>query len=91
MARVDHVVKACLAAKLTIVLNIHHYLGEFGTCSGVADLAARIRWTGFIAREAEAHGFKWAYWEYRANFGGWDPSAQAWRRPLLDALLPPAR
>lgn len=67
------------------------FLGEFGTCSGVEDLAARVRWTSFIAREAEAHGFKWAYWEYQANFGIWDPQAQAWRRPLLDALLPPAK
>jgi endoglucanase len=67
------------------------FLGEFGACSGVADLAARVRWTGFIAREAEAQGFKWAYWEYQATFGIWDPKAQAWRRPLLDALIPPAR
>jgi endoglucanase len=67
------------------------YLGEFGTCSGVADLAARVRWTSFIAREAEAHGFKWAYWEYQANFGVWDPQARAWRRPLLEALLPTAK
>jgi len=67
------------------------FLGEFGTCSGVEDLAARVRWTSFIAREAEAQGFKWAYWEYQANFGVWDPQARAWRRPLLEALLPPAK
>ena len=67
------------------------YLGEFGTCSGVEDLAARVRWTSFVAREAEAHGFKWAYWEYQANFGVWDPQAQTWRRSLLEALLPPGK
>ena len=63
------------------------FLGEFGTCSGVADMAARVRWTRFIAREAEKFNFTWAYWEYQANFGIWDPKAQQWREPLKAALL----
>jgi len=37
-------------------------LGEFGAYSK-ADMASRVRWTDFVAREAERRGFAWAYWE----------------------------
>jgi endoglucanase len=64
------------------------FLGEFGTY-GKVDMASRVRWTSFVARQAEQHGFPWAYWEFCAGFGAFDPIAQAWRPPLLKALLPP--
>lgn len=63
------------------------HLGEFGTCAGVEDMAARVRWTKFIRATAEERGFTWAYWEYQANFGLWDPETQTWRTPLLEALV----
>ena len=50
-------------------------------------MAARVRWTKFIRATAEERGFTWAYWEYQANFGIWDPKTQTWRTPLLDALV----
>jgi endoglucanase len=62
------------------------FLGEFGAYQE-ADTASRARWTRFIAREAEAHGFSWAYWEFCAGFGAYDPKAAAWRDPLKAALL----
>jgi endoglucanase len=68
----------------------HHrpiFLGEFGAYSRGA-MDSRARWTAFIAREAEARGFSWAYWEFCAGFGVYDPDASAWREPLLRALLP---
>jgi len=62
------------------------FLGEFGSY-GAADMASRARWTGAVARAAEKHGFSWAYWEFGAGFGAFDPMAKAWREPLVKALL----
>jgi len=64
------------------------FLGEFGTYDK-ADMDSRVRWTTFVAREAEAHGWSWAYWEFCAGFGVYDAEQHAFRRPLLEALIPP--
>ncbi len=63
------------------------FLGEFGACSSNPNLPARVRWTRFVRESAEAHGFTWAYWEYQAGFGIWDPKAKVWRKDLLEALV----
>jgi endoglucanase len=65
------------------------FLGEFGAYEA-ADLESRARWTAFVAREAERHSFSWAYWEFCAGFGAYDPKAGAWREALKTALLPAA-
>jgi endoglucanase len=62
------------------------FLGEFGAYSA-ADMAARARWTGAVAREAEKHGISWCYWEFGAGFGAYDLDARTWRKPLLRAML----
>lgn len=62
------------------------YLGEFGAYSE-ADMASRAAWTRAVAREAEKHGFSWAYWEFASGFGVYDRAARSWRQPLLKALL----
>jgi endoglucanase len=62
------------------------FLGEFGAYQE-ADLESRARWTRFVAREAERLGFSWAYWEFCAGFGVYDPKAEAWRDALKSALL----
>jgi len=62
-------------------------MGEFGAYSK-ADMDSRARWTAFVAREAEARGISWAYWEFCAGFGVYDPARGAWREPLLKALIP---
>ena len=62
-------------------------LGEFGAYSK-GDMPSRIRWTSFVAREAERHNFAWAYWEFGSGFGIYDPNANAWRTDLLKALIP---
>jgi endoglucanase len=64
------------------------FMGEFGAYSQ-ADMESRIRWTTFMAREAEARNFSWGYWEFCAGFGLYDMSAGQWREPLVQALLPP--
>lgn len=67
--------------------NVRILLGEFGAYSK-ADLPSRVRWTEFVAREAERQGFAWAYWEFASGFGIYDPDAKVWREELLRALIP---
>lgn len=64
------------------------YLGEFGAYQ-VADMNSRATWTHAVARLAEQRGFSWAYWEFAAGFGAYDKDKGEWRRPLLEALVPP--
>ena len=67
--------------------NVRILLGEFGSYSrGPQD--SRVRWTEFVAREAERHGFAWSYWEFNAGFGIYDPDAKVWREDLVEALVP---
>jgi endoglucanase len=63
------------------------YLGEFGAYSR-ADQTSRVLWTDFIARQAEARGFGWAYWEFGSGFGIYDRDTRQWRLDLLRALIP---
>jgi endoglucanase len=63
------------------------FLGEFGSYS-TGDMASRARWTACCARTAENLGIGWSYWEFCSGFGAYDPKAQAWRQPLLNALVP---
>lgn len=67
--------------------NVRILLGEFGAYSK-APQDSRVRWTEFVAREAERHGFAWAYWELASGFGVYDPNAHQWREDLLRALIP---
>lgn len=63
------------------------YLGEFGSYH-VADRESRVRWTQFVRETAEQRHISWAYWEFGAGFGLYDPQTNTWRKPLLDALIP---
>ena len=62
------------------------FLGEFGSYQG-AELESRVRWTRFVAREAERRGFSWAYWEFCSGFGAYDPTTNSWREALKSALV----
>lgn len=64
------------------------YLGEFGAYQA-ADMESRVRWTTFIAREAERRNFSWSYWEFCAGFGAYDAQTGQWREPLKAALIEP--
>lgn len=67
----------------------HHipiHVGEFGAYSK-ADMASRERWTTFLARWFEARGMSWAYWEFSAGFGIYNPGTQQYVPELIDALL----
>jgi aryl-phospho-beta-D-glucosidase BglC (GH1 family) len=66
--------------------SIPIHIGEFGAYSK-ADLDSRVRWTTYLARWFEEQGFSWAYWEFSAGFGIYDPSTEQLLNPLTDALL----
>jgi endoglucanase len=68
--------------------NASLLLGEFGAYSK-ADMASRVRWTHFVAREAERRNIAWCYWEFCSGFGAYDPVKNEWRKDLLNALIPP--
>ena len=50
-----------------------------------AALDDRLEWTAFAAREAEARGFSWAYWEFDAGFGAYTDGQ--WNE-LHESLIP---
>jgi endoglucanase len=66
--------------------NIPVHIGEFGAYSK-ADIDSRVRWTTFLSRYLEELGWSWAYWEFSAGFGIYNPSNKTILQPLADALL----
>ena len=64
-------------------------LGEFGAYdkSGTP-IAMRAAYTNAVAREAERHGFGWAYWQFDSDFIVWDMQRNQWNEPILKALIP---
>lgn len=67
----------------------HHipiHVGEFGAYYK-ADVDSRARWTTFLARWFEEQGMSWAYWEFSAGFGIYNPGTGEFTTPLVDALL----
>ncbi len=65
------------------------YMGEFGAYSK-ADMKSRVAWTAFVASYAMENDIPFAYWEFCAGFGAYDPEAKEWRQGLLEGLVPPA-
>jgi endoglucanase len=63
-------------------------IGEFGAYSK-ADINSRVMWTAHVARSAEERGFSWAYWEFAAGFGVYNPSSRSWNQELLESLISP--
>lgn len=76
-----------MAARWAERNNVPLYLGEFGAYSK-AELDSRVLWTSYVARKAEDLGMSWAYWEFGAGFGAYNPAARQWREELLGALIP---
>lgn len=66
--------------------HIPIHVGEFGAYNK-ADLASRERWTTFLARWFEEQNMSWAYWEFSAGFGIYDPATREYNTPLVNALL----
>ncbi len=66
--------------------NIPIYVGEFGAYSK-ADIESRELWTTFLARWFEEQGLSWAYWEFSAGFGIYNPDTKELLEPLVNALM----
>lgn len=66
--------------------NIPLHIGEFGSYE-LADMDSRANWTTFLARWLETQGLSWAYWEFSAGFGIYNPSTKTYKTPLVNALL----
>ncbi|MEE4287637.1 MAG: cellulase family glycosylhydrolase [Mariniphaga sp.] len=66
--------------------NIPVHIGEFGAYSK-ADIKSRARWTTFLSRYLEELGWSWAYWEFSAGFGVYNPTNKTFYTELVDALL----
>ncbi len=62
------------------------HIGEFGAYEK-ADLKSRGRWTTFMARYIEELKWSWAYWEFSAGFGVYDPVRKKAIPELENALL----
>ncbi len=62
------------------------HIGEFGAYSK-ADLKSRVKWTTFVGRYIETLHWSWAYWEFSAGFGIYDPRRDRYNQELVDALL----
>jgi endoglucanase len=62
-------------------------LGEFGAYDK-ADMDSRARYTSFVARTAESHGWAWTYWQFDSDFILYDVAKDKWIEPIRDALVP---
>lgn len=62
-------------------------LGEFGAYEK-ADMPSRIRWTNYIARQAEKRKWSWSYWQFDSDFILYDMNKGAWVESIKNALIP---
>lgn len=62
-------------------------LGEFGAYEK-ADMASRVRWTNYIARQAEVRGWSWSYWQFDSDFILYDMNRDEWVESIKQALIP---
>lgn len=62
-------------------------LGEFGAYEK-ADMASRVRWTNYIARQAEVRNWSWSYWQFDSDFIVYDIDKDEWVTSILNALIP---
>ena len=65
------------------------YLGELGVYDK-AEMAARVRWTSFVTRQAEKRTWSWAWWQFDGDFVLYDMKQDQWVEPIRRALVPPA-
>jgi endoglucanase len=62
-------------------------LGEFGAYDK-GDMTSRVAYTAAVAREAEARGWAWGYWQFDSDFIVYDIKKDAWVEPIHGALVP---
>ena len=62
-------------------------LGEFGAYEK-ADMPSRVKWTNYVARQAEARKWSWSYWQFDKDFILFDMDKDEWKWDILNALIP---
>jgi endoglucanase len=62
-------------------------LGEFGAYDK-GEMASRAAYTAAAAREAEARGWAWSYWQFDSDFIAYDIKKDAGVKPIHGALVP---
>jgi endoglucanase len=62
-------------------------LGEFGAYEK-ADMPSRVRWTNYIARQAEERKWSWSYWQFDSDFILYDMEKDEWVASIKNALIP---
>jgi len=62
-------------------------LGEFGAYDK-APAESRVRYTAAAARQAEALGWAWSYWQFDSDFILYDVGKDQWVEPIRRALIP---
>jgi endoglucanase len=62
------------------------WVGEFGSYSK-GPYASRVTYSRTVRDSMEAHNMTWAYWEFAAGFGLYDPATGTMRSELRDALF----
>ncbi|MEL1240325.1 glycoside hydrolase family 5 protein [Flavobacterium flavipallidum] len=67
--------------------NVPLTLGEFGAYEK-ADMPSRLRWTNYVARQAELRKWSWSYWQFDSDFIVYDMDKDEWKTDLLNALIP---
>lgn len=66
--------------------NVPVNLGEYGAYER-ADFASRVRFTEFMTRLVESHGYSWHYWECCLSFGFYNLDDNSVNQELLGALI----
>ncbi len=61
-------------------------LGEFGAYDK-GEMPSRARYTDCVARQAEAYGWSWSYWQFDSDFVLWDMEKDCWVEEILKALV----
>jgi endoglucanase len=62
-------------------------LGEFGAYEK-GDMTSRAAYTAAAAREAEALGWAWTYFQFDPDFAVFDMKTDSWVMPIYEALVP---
>jgi hypothetical protein len=62
------------------------FLGVSDTVTSVASW--RRSQNTAAAREAEALGWAWAYWQFDPDFAVYEMKTSSWVKPIHDALIP---
>jgi endoglucanase len=76
-----------IAQQWSLLYNRPLTLGEFGAYEK-ADMPSRIKWTNYVARQAEARNWSWSYWQFDSDFILYDLNTDEWVVPIKNALIP---